>query len=76
MGTVAVIERGYRADAGLVPEPTRLSLWIATRGLLHGAVVVPGRSAHAEMNQPPWRRGRRRQRDRAVCASPGGPAAS
>jgi acetylornithine deacetylase len=57
MGTVAVIERGYRADAGLVPEPTRMNLWVATRGLLHGAVVVPGRSAHAEMNQPPWRQG-------------------
>jgi acetylornithine deacetylase len=57
MGTVAVIERGYRADAGLVPEPTRLKLWIATRGLLHGSVVVPGRSAHAEMNQPSWRDG-------------------
>ena len=42
MGTVAVIERGYRADAGLVPEPTRLGFWIATRGLLHGAVRVPG----------------------------------
>jgi acetylornithine deacetylase len=57
MGTVAVIERGYRADAGLVPEPTRLNFWIATRGLLHGSVSVPGRSAHAEMNQPPWRQG-------------------
>ena len=57
MGTVAVIERGYRADAGLVPEPTRLNFWIATRGLLHGSVFVPGRSAHAEMNQPPWRQG-------------------
>ena len=57
MGTVAVIERGYRADAGLVPEPTKLRLWIATRGLLHGSVVVPGRSAHAEMNQPGWREG-------------------
>jgi acetylornithine deacetylase len=57
MGTVAVIERGYRADAGLVPEPTRLNLWIATRGLLHGSVVIPGRSAHAEMNQPSWREG-------------------
>jgi acetylornithine deacetylase len=57
MGTVAVIERGYRADAGLVPEPTKLRLWIATRGLLHGSVVVPGRSAHAEMNQPAWRKG-------------------
>jgi acetylornithine deacetylase len=57
MGTVAVIERGYRADAGLVPEPTKLRLWIATRGLLHGSVLVPGRSAHAEMNQPGWRDG-------------------
>jgi acetylornithine deacetylase len=57
MGTVAAIERGYRADAGLVPEPTNLGLWIATRGLLHGVLTVPGRSAHAEVNQPPWREG-------------------
>lgn len=57
MGTVACIERGYRADAGLVPEPTRLDLWVATRGLLHGTVHVPGRSAHAEMRQRPWEEG-------------------
>jgi acetylornithine deacetylase len=57
MGTVAAIARGYRGDAGLVPEPTRCNLWIATRGLLHGTLTVPGRSAHAEMNQPPWQQG-------------------
>jgi acetylornithine deacetylase len=57
MGTIAAIARGYRADAGLVPEPTRLNLWVATRGLLHGTLRVPGRSAHAEMNQPPWEEG-------------------
>lgn len=57
MGTVAAIARGYRGDAGLVPEPTRFNLWIATRGLLHGTLTVPGRSAHAEMNQPSWREG-------------------
>ena len=58
MGTVAAIERGYRADAGLVPEPTNLNLWVATRGLLHGSMRVHGRSAHAEMNQPsPWNGG-------------------
>ena len=57
MGTIAAIARGYRADAGLVPEPTRLGLWIATRGLLHGTLTVEGRSAHAEMNQPHWREG-------------------
>jgi acetylornithine deacetylase len=57
MGTVAAIERGYRADAGLVPEPTLLNLWVATRGLLHGSFRVPGRSAHAEVNQAPWQDG-------------------
>ncbi len=57
MGTIAAIARGYRGDAGLVPEPTRNHLWIATRGLLHGTLAVPGRSAHAEMNQPPWQEG-------------------
>jgi len=57
MGTVAAIERGYRADAGLVPEPTKLNLWVATRGLLHGSLTVRGRSAHAEVNQPPWQEG-------------------
>ena len=57
MGTVAAIARGYRAEAGLVPEPTRFNLWVATRGLLHGTLTVEGRSAHAEMNQPHWREG-------------------
>jgi acetylornithine deacetylase len=57
MGTMAAIDRGYRADAGLVPEPTRFNLWVATRGLLHGSLAVPGRSAHAEVNQPPWEAG-------------------
>ncbi len=57
MGTVAAIARGYRGHAGLVPEPTGFDLWVATRGLLHGTLTVPGRSAHAELNQPPWREG-------------------
>ncbi len=57
MGTNAAIARGYRADAGIVPEPSGLNLWIATRGLLHGTLRVSGRSAHAEMNQPSWREG-------------------
>lgn len=57
MGTVAAIQRGYRAEAGLVPEPTNLGMWIATRGLLHGVLTIPGRSAHAELNQPSWQDG-------------------
>jgi len=57
MGTVACIERGYHADGGFVPEPTGLHLWTATRGLLHATIRVPGRSAHAEVNQPAWQDG-------------------
>lgn len=57
IGTIAAIQRGYRADAGIVPEPTKLDLWIATRGILHGKCTVTGRSAHAEMNQPSWQDG-------------------
>ncbi|MCW3000390.1 MAG: acetylornithine deacetylase or succinyl-diaminopimelate desuccinylase [Solirubrobacterales bacterium] len=57
MGTIAAIERGYRADAGLVPEPTDMNLWVATRGILHGSVRIEGRSAHAEINQPSWQAG-------------------
>jgi acetylornithine deacetylase len=57
MGTIAAIERGYRADAGLVPEPTNFDVWVATRGILHGSCAVRGRSAHAEINQPPWQQG-------------------
>jgi acetylornithine deacetylase len=57
MGTIAAIERGYRADAGLVPEPTDMALWTATRGILHGSVKIEGRSAHAEINQPSWQDG-------------------
>lgn len=57
MGTIAAVARGYRADAGLVPEPTGFDLWVATRGILHATCTVTGRSAHAEMNQPPWQEG-------------------
>ncbi len=57
IGTIAAIERGYKADAGFVPEPTNLDLWIATRGILHASCTFTGRSAHAEVNQPGWHEG-------------------
>jgi acetylornithine deacetylase len=57
MGTIAAIARGYRADAGLVPEGTGFDVRVATRGLLHARLVLEGRSAHAEVAQPHWRDG-------------------
>lgn len=57
MGTIAAAERGYRADAALIPEPSGLDLWVTTRGIIHARLGIEGRSAHAEMNQPHWRDG-------------------
>jgi acetylornithine deacetylase len=52
MGTAACMRRGYRADAGIVPEPSYGKIRLATRGLLYGTMTVRGRSAHAETKQP------------------------
>jgi acetylornithine deacetylase len=57
MGTIAAAERGYRADAAVVPEPSGLDMWTVTRGIIHARLAVVGRSAHAEVNQPHWREG-------------------
>ena len=57
MGTIAAAERGYRADAAVIPEPSGLDIWTVTRGIIHARLAVLGRSAHAEVNQPDWREG-------------------
>ena len=63
-GGTALVEHGLRADAGIVTEPTGFEVWVACRGSEYGVVRVPGRPGHAEVQQPDWRHGRRRQRDR------------
>lgn len=57
MGTVAAIQRGYRADACLVPEPSSFETWVAHRGILYATITVEGRPAHAEIPQPHWTAG-------------------
>ncbi|MCL5256868.1 MAG: ArgE/DapE family deacylase [Chloroflexi bacterium] len=57
MGTLAAIERGYRADACLLPEPSGFNIWAAYRGILFGSIVVTGRAAHAEHEIEHWRAG-------------------
>jgi acetylornithine deacetylase len=46
-GTVATILRGYRADAAIITEPTRLAIVPAQGGSLVFRIHVAGRSAHA-----------------------------
>lgn len=57
MGTIAAAERGYRADAAVVPEASGLNVWTVTRGIIHARLAILGRSAHAEVTQPDWRDG-------------------
>ncbi len=56
-GGTALVERGLRADAGIVTEPTGFQVWVACRGSEYGVVRVPGRPGHAEVTQPDWRQG-------------------
>jgi len=46
-GTLATILRGYRADAAIISEPTRLAIVPAQGGSLVFRIHVTGRSAHA-----------------------------
>jgi acetylornithine deacetylase len=57
MGTLALVDRGYRADAAFMPEPTGAKLVPMCRGILWGEIVVRGRSSHIEIPQPPWQSG-------------------
>jgi acetylornithine deacetylase len=57
MGTLALVDRGYRADAAFMPEPTATNLVPMCRGILWGEIVVRGRSSHIEIPQPPWQEG-------------------
>jgi acetylornithine deacetylase len=47
LGALSTVLRGYRADAALVTEPTRLALITACQGSLVFRLTLTGRSAHA-----------------------------
>jgi acetylornithine deacetylase len=56
-GGTALVQRGLRADAAIVTEPTGHQVWVACRGSEYGVIRVPGRPGHAEVRQPSWRDG-------------------
>ena len=45
-GTLAAVERGYRADGAVVVEPTELKVAPAQAGALNFRITVPGAAAH------------------------------
>jgi acetylornithine deacetylase len=56
-GGTALVQRGLRADAGIVTEATGFDVWVCCRGSEYGVVRVPGRAGHAEVWQPDWSQG-------------------
>jgi acetylornithine deacetylase len=51
VGTLAAIQRGYRADGAVVVEPTELIVAPAQAGALNFRVTVPGRAAHGAIRE-------------------------
>ena len=49
VGTFALLDRGYRADAAIILEPTRLRLIPAQAGALSFRLRISGRAAHASV---------------------------
>ena len=56
-GSLACVEHGVRADAGICAEPTDFDAWVTCRGTVCPIITVEGRAGHAEMPQPHWRQG-------------------
>lgn len=57
MGTLAFVDRGYRADGAIIPEATELHVAPLCRGILWGEVELAGRTGHIELVQADWRDG-------------------
>jgi acetylornithine deacetylase len=51
LGTLAAIERGYRADAAVIAEPTSLEICPVQAGALSFRLHVRGKSAHGAMRR-------------------------
>jgi acetylornithine deacetylase len=57
MGTLSACQRGYKADAAIITEPTNMHVGTAVRGHMGGVVTVLGRAGHAEQPQPHFQEG-------------------
>ena len=51
MGSLAMVDRGYRADAGIMTEPTANRIAPLCHGILWGRIIVDGIGGHAELTR-------------------------
>lgn len=57
MGSLAFIDRGYRADAAIMTEATEMNIAPLCRGILWGKIIIKGRAGHIEIKTGDWRKG-------------------
>ncbi len=54
MGSLAMVDRGFRADAGIMTEATANRIAPLCRGILWGRIVIDGVGGHAELLPNSW----------------------
>ena len=54
MGALAMADRGYRADAGILTEPTGNRISPLCHGILWGKIILDGIGGHAELKARHW----------------------
>lgn len=57
MGALALADRGYTADAGIMTEPTANAVAPICYGILWGRIIIDGVGGHAELVPRHWRDG-------------------
>jgi acetylornithine deacetylase len=57
MGALALTDRGYRADAGILTEPTNNRISPVCHGILWGKIIIDGIGGHAELRPRHWNAG-------------------
>jgi acetylornithine deacetylase len=54
MGSLAMVDRGFHADAGIMTEPTANKIAPLCHGILWGKIIVDGIGGHAELTPNAW----------------------
>jgi acetylornithine deacetylase len=54
MGALAMADRGWRADVGIMTEPTANTIAPICHGILWARIVIDGIGGHAELKPNPW----------------------
>jgi len=54
MGSLAMVDRGFRADAGIMTEPTSNRIAPLCHGILWGKIIIDGIGGHAELTPNSW----------------------